>query len=83
MKQLLFISLLCFGISHANEPQQEQEWEALDLEETHMQEMEEQHREEFEDREGDLQIQAEEEEILPLESEDSRNFNPENQPKED
>ncbi len=81
MKQLLFISLLCFGISHANEPQQE--WEALDLEETHLQEMEEQHREEFEDKEGDLQIQAEEEEILPLESEDSRNFNPENTPEED
>lgn len=66
-----FLFIISLGVQADKDSQ---EWEALDLEETHMKEMEEQHRQGYEDREGDLQIQAEEEEILPLESEDSREF---------
>lgn len=81
MKYLLSLLLLTANLCLASEPQQE--WESLDLEEENLQEMEEQRRQEFEDREGDLQIQAEEEEILPLESEDSRDLRRGDDPKED
>lgn len=70
--KLLFLTILLLISFNLMANQSKKEWEALDLEETHLKEMEEQHRQEYEDREGDLQIQAEEEEIIPLESEDSR-----------
>lgn len=73
MNSLFILFTLCFSLSSLSaEPSQN--WEALDLEEEHQREIEKQQME-YEDREGDLQIQAEEEEIIPLESEDSRYFN--------
>lgn len=81
MKYLFFLFLLGSSFVFANEPNQE--WEALDLEEENIQEMQEQQRREFEEQEGDLQIQAEEEEIIPLESEDSRMLKQKKDPKEE
>ena len=71
MKLFLLFFILSFSV-FAIEPAQE--WESLDLEESHLQEMKEKQKQEYEDREADLQIQAEEEEIIPIESEDSRNL---------
>ncbi len=71
MKLFLLFFVLSFS-AFANEPTQE--WEGLDLEESNLQEIKEKQKQEYEDREGDLQIQAEEEEIIPIESEDSRNL---------
>lgn len=81
MKKLLFLLLFVCSFVFANEPHQE--WEALDLEEQNLQEMQQEQRREFEEQEGDLQIQAEEEEIIPLESEDSRMFEEKKNPKRD
>lgn len=68
----LFFLFFTISLSvFANEPAQE--WEALDLEESNLREIKEKQKQEYEDREGDLQIQAEEE-IIPVESEDSRNL---------
>ncbi|MFA7613167.1 MAG: hypothetical protein WCY48_02955 [Candidatus Caldatribacteriota bacterium] len=82
--KLLFSTILLLVSFNLMANESDKEWEALDLEETHLKEMEEEHRRQYEDREGDLQIQAEEEEIIPLESEDSREFsNKNNQQSED
>lgn len=81
--KLLFSTILLLVSFNLMANESDKEWEALDLEETHLKEMEEEHRRQYEDREGDLQIQAEEE-IIPLESEDSREFsNKNNQQSED
>lgn len=80
MKLFILFFALSFSV-FANEPAQE--WEALDLEESNLQEIKEKQKQEYEDREGDLQIQAEEEEIIPVESEDSRNLHFGNEEEED
>lgn len=80
MKIFFLFFALSFSV-FANEPAQE--WEALDLEESNLQEVKEKQKQEYEDREGDLQIQAEEEEIIPVESEDSRNLYFGNEEEED
>lgn len=76
MKYLLIFLLLLSTHSFAQE-NSEGQWEGLDLEQTQMEEIRKQ-KQVYEGREGDLQIQAEEEEIIPIESEDTRNFELEN-----
>lgn len=82
MKYLLIISALLLSLSSVAQDENK-DWESLDLEDTHIREMEQEHLRNYQDREGDLQIQAEEEEIIPLESEDSRYLQESQSSKED